>query len=692
MNGSEAPLRRLNGRLQACDQCRARKVACDHARPTCSRCLKRKQASECSYTVGSVLQPRRRVRRQEMRAPNPPTPNHAKGSADPNANQNQNQNQNANANASAAAAAGAGASANGSPRPGYMGFASHTIVFEETKRSLSLLQGPGADPRLPRPCADDRMTPKRYSFGELPHIVRHMSIHVLTALSGQRNEQVVLHDGNGQKKTLAQVALARITRSVEDLLKKGPDGTGPDLEPIAEMICNNSAQPLRDVDDPQQWMDQFSGKNLRWESIGLIGGHLERLANTINSFWPYHVGWIPGEGSDDPSRTYVNYCIDLARHFSEGNPVLLDLHRRRTILVSLLDGDAASSCWYSHSAAVSMVTFMGLHALEKEIPYTPTLCSENNRRLVAQIFTTDKNCVAFSGRPPLLSRRYCSTPLPLDIGDEDLVADEATLQKAVQELDERGWNTRGAIYPATLIRARRMFAAILEEVMEVASGYRVSLTLDEIRNIQDRQTETLAGFPACLKYDPQDLSDPDVDVETVYARILIRLTHLQNMFLLERLLLLNGSSNRGNILLFSFEMLTLTLTLWTHKDRFAAMRRSFEWLLMAHAAPAGGILCLELLNPTLTGKHPGDPQITRSSIIQSLSLLIGFLDWVRPSAPNGDLCMDCKIIIQRVLDHTLNGSVESGSPWAALAYDFPEPLDFNFGLLDTFDWLHTDVQ
>lgn len=117
-----------------------------------------------------------------------------------------------------------------------------------------------------------------------------------------------------------------------------------------------------------------------------------------------------------------------------------------------------------------------------------------------------------------------------------------------------------------------------------------------------------------------------------------------------------------------------------------------ETKLMAHAAPAGGILCLELLNPTFPGKHPRDSRITRSSIIQNLSLLVGFLDWVRPSAPNGDLCMDCKVIIQRVLDHTLNGSINDDSPRAALACDFPEPLDFNFELLDTFDWLHTEFQ
>ncbi|KAL5092837.1 hypothetical protein Trisim1_000572 [Trichoderma cf. simile WF8] len=672
MSDSE-PLRRLNGRLQACDQCRARKVACDHARPVCNRCLKRNQASECTYTVGEVIQPRRRVRRPRpvvrpsisMSLNTSPTQSHSNGHTNGHTN------------------------GHGSPNSGYMGFTSHTTVFEATKRSLSRLQGPEADPRLSLP-ADDRMTPRR-SFNQLSPIVRHMSIYVLEALPGQCNEQIVFNDEDIPDWGSTQAALARITRYLQDLLKKNADGVGPNLESIAEMICHNTAQPFREIDDPHEWMDQFCGSNLRWESIGLIWGGLERLADTMNSFRPCHVEWIPGKGSKELSRTYINYCIDLSKQFCDGSPVLLDLHRRRTILVSCLDGDAAGSCWYAHGAAVSMLTFMGLHAMEKEVPYTPTLSSEYNRRLVAQIFNNDKFCVAFSGRPPLLSRRYCTTPLPLDLRDEDLVADQATLQKAVQELDDRGWNTKGEIYPVTLIRARRMLAAALEEVMEIALGCQVCVTLDELRNMQGRQLELVAAFPPYLRYDPQDVLDPDIDTKSVYARILIRLTHLQTMFFLERLLLLNGSLEEGNLLLFSFEMLTLTLTMWTHKDRFAAMRRNFEWLLMAHAAPAGGILCLELLNPTFTGKHPKDARISRSSIIQNLSLLVGFLDWVRPSAPNGDLCMDCKVIIQRVLDHTLDGSVDGNSPRAALAYDFPQPLDFNFDLLDTFDWLHTEV-
>lgn len=348
-NEDEAPLRRLNGRLQACDQCRARKVACDHAQPVCNRCIKRNQAGGCTYTIGSVLQPRRRARQQKSRSINnslvqeaSPTLSHRSGrsgSGSESAARNATANANANVNATA--------KVNGSPSSGFFGFTSHAVVYEETKRSLSRLQGQGPDTRLLRPGARGRTTP-RLSFSELPPIVRHMSIYALEALPGQSNEQIVFYEKNPEEKRWSQLVLARITNSVLDLLKKNPDGSGPDLERVAEILCNNSAQPLRDMDDPQQWMDQYCDDNLRWESIGLIWGNLERLTDTLNSLRPCHVAWIPGKCDKELSRTHLSYCIDLARQFTDGNAILLDLIRRQTTFVSHLDGDAGRALLSDH--------------------------------------------------------------------------------------------------------------------------------------------------------------------------------------------------------------------------------------------------------------------------------------------------------------------------------------------------------
>ena len=97
---------------------------------------------------------------------------------------------------------------------------------------------------------------------------------------------------------------------------------------------------------------------------------------------------------------------------------------------------------------------------------------------------------------------------------------------------------------------------------------------------------------------------------------------------------------------------------------------------------------MELLNPSFTGAHPRNTKVTRSSIIQNLSLLIGFLDWIGPSAANGSLCANCSAVIQHVLDHTLNTT--GSSSWPPEALDAMQ-LDFNFELFDTFEWLRTDV-
>lgn len=40
-----------------------------------------------------------------------------------------------------------------------------------------------------------------------------------------------------------------------------------------------------------------------------------------------------------------------------------------------------------------------------------------------------------------------------------------------------------------------------------------------------------------------------------------------------------GGRDDGQLLVTSFEMVSLTLTIWTHQDRFAAIRRDFEWLV-----------------------------------------------------------------------------------------------------------------
>lgn len=87
------------------------------------------------------------------------------------------------------------------------------------------------------------------------------------------------------------------------------------------------------------------------------------------------------------------------------------------------------------------------------------------------LFITDKVSASFSGRPPLLSRHYVSTPLPLDLKDDYIFADKHAFENAVAStLDCNGWSLEGGLYSSTTVRARAMISIIKDEVFEVALG------------------------------------------------------------------------------------------------------------------------------------------------------------------------------------------------------------------------------
>lgn len=203
----------------------------------------------------------------------------------------------------------------------------------------------------------------------------------------------------------------------------------------------------------------------------------------------------------------------------------------------------------------------------------------------------------------------------------------------------------------------------------------------------------IAQFPACIVYRDDDTTNKAVDGPTLYSKILVRLEHLQNLFFIERLLTKEGHAPASQMLEISMELVSLTLIFWTHQDRLHGLQGDSEWLVMSYAAPAGGVLCLELLRGSGSGSGSGPATVTRSSMVQQLSLLVGFLDWVGPSAPNSDICQSVKRVVRHVLDQTLNHPAEDDDQaGAAEGMGFSADMNefFSFDLLDTFDWLRPE--
>jgi len=71
--------------------------------------------------------------------------------------------------------------------------------------------------------------------------------------------------------------------------------------------------------------------------------------------------------------------------------------------------------------------------------------------------------------------------------------------------------------------------------------------------------------------------------------------------------------------------------------------------IMCYGMPSIGVLCTELLKQ-VKNPNENDVKLPRSEIIQNLSLMIGFLNWVKPTAGNYRLCQRMSQVIKRILD------------------------------------------
>ena len=313
-------LRRPNGRFKACDPCKSRKIACDHVRPVCSRCRKRKQENDCVYTETA---PRSKSSRRTARSVSTPT------SASPIGSFPQLR----------AAVSTELIPRNSTSRPGYLGSTSHSTVFEETRRRLSLVHG--SDSGNAHTNAGGT-TLQRISFRDLPTPMREKCLIVLRCLPGQSNEQMVFRDNVNRYEGWTHIAVTHIVRSLQENFGEFMDRDESKLELMAEMICSNTANPIQDYHSgPQQWMAQFCGQNLRWESLGLLWAYLERISDTLDALKTRRLDWISGKNSPEMAVAGLGYCIDISRYFTEANDLLLDLCRRKGTLESITEGDAS---------------------------------------------------------------------------------------------------------------------------------------------------------------------------------------------------------------------------------------------------------------------------------------------------------------------------------------------------------------
>jgi hypothetical protein len=158
-----------------------------------------------------------------------------------------------------------------------------------------------------------------------PHL-REMCLFVLRSLPGARDD-VLAH----RLHCRADDWTVKVVEDVIDTLHRDwgeylTTRHNDQLEELGLYISNNTSRPIQDEhSSAKAWTDQFTGSNIRWESIGLI--------------WTY---WDGTPGFDAPVvGKCLGYCVELVRHFTSGNDILLYLCYRKATIESLVTGDAS---------------------------------------------------------------------------------------------------------------------------------------------------------------------------------------------------------------------------------------------------------------------------------------------------------------------------------------------------------------
>lgn len=572
------------------------------------------------------------------------------------------------------------------PSSGFYGPTSFSAVYNENDLGPSRLESPQDQSPLQFPAEIDRTSEQMSSRTSL-------GVKVLNQLPNQATCDRVFefYANKSMDKAFHMPTLICCVSSLWSTFGQAlrQPRKSKDLRDIARLLSKNTASVFRDTDDGNIWLASLSGRNLRWEMLGIIFCTLGNVLLAIPDDDPF---WSSQSGRRMHRKEFAmemnscaDDCVKLSNQMDNINILMIILLFKKLIFESQCTGDTSLMLWRAHGDLSYAATGLGLNR-DRDLDSPPSISIEMRRRIWAVVFSIDKTLAAFTGRPPGLSHRYHMCPLPLDLSDDILLASEEERARAVSLLDANGWNTLGEFYPATNCRAVMIHSLIMSEILEISLGSESQYSDDRLLDLKRRSDEAHNSFPQWLHLTKE--IPPSNSLQ--WTRLILRLRHLHCSMLMEQLSVKRVHANQQLLLDIAREMLELTVYLWVERDRFIERHYDYDWMIMCYGIPASGVICVELLKQM---KQPRSARlrIPRSEVIQNLSLLVGFLEWVRPTAANRELCGRMGVIIKRILDQVLDPPpMSQESKASSSAYQAPTP-EFDFGQINTgeFDWLGT---
>ena len=318
-SASSPLITRRNGKTQACEPCRRRKVACDHGYPVCRRC-QRLDKAVCYYA----------------------RPGHAgiARSADP-GQSHTSAVPDSHSSARIAPEDRLWSSPAARAPTGYLGPTSYSAAYSETETNLAAQSHPVAVDEAEPTSREETTTPP--SVAEMQHMesidrsANHLAVGVLQALPASRAAAPRYRRRMNPNDEWTRMVCERVLRSTWETfgayLRDRRDAAK--LREMGSILCINTRKPLdENQDDPGQWIGSFSGPNLRWEAVGMVFMQAAFTEMAVSTS-------AESKKRIDRWAEYGSSCITLATMGGSSGTLMLLLLYERSVLHAYLYGKSS---------------------------------------------------------------------------------------------------------------------------------------------------------------------------------------------------------------------------------------------------------------------------------------------------------------------------------------------------------------
>ncbi|KAL2846992.1 hypothetical protein BJX68DRAFT_256200 [Aspergillus pseudodeflectus] len=635
----------------ACELCRKAKLACDHSQPVCARCTNSNRADACVYRTAPF----------KRRKTDAPPAEHFSDNTGANI-----------------LASSPNPTPNRYPNPGFIGSSSHVAIFNHI---------PGSSLETPSTILSDE-APASCSQPEDVLLVQRAANALKQLLTtfpmDQMTNIVQLWQARGSNLSLAGGILQHCITQGDIITLPILPATFPNDWHIlnTKYLLANSNKPLETTHPStfDHFCAQFTGPNIRWETVGLFLSAVTRAALDIPVAPPLYV---------DQERRYTlrslctrvaDYALEIALSLDCLNDLQLFLQYEIWIVHTHVYGDHSYHSWRKLGDVIASIYALGYHEnLEQqhqqqqqqtEVP--ASFLTELRKTVFARVYSGDKNVAIFVGRPPRMSKRFCHFQIPScspagDVwltgnsgGDGDGDYDIAQWNPITQAsyVAESRWTALCASLKEDILCLQRERAMRKGKTHLLITNSKIRITAKEHFSLLPSHFRLRGPLRKCTTR----TTDP-FERDFIAA---VRLNHLHVLFLVGLLQLRTPAEPDGAIIEVAEEIVAIIVDLILLRDQIVNSGTSLVWKIAYYALPAAGILLLAMLrgrspHPYTAAQQQPQQQrplpilvpLPRPRTLQHLTILAAELQAgsiIQPREPNFDLMCKAMQTIQSFLD------------------------------------------